>query len=88
MSQRAAFHILTVGWDYALVRDLCNPVALRSGYRFSHLLHPRHTLQQRPDHPPQPGIHFFRENLRAPMPTPDQSLLSSWSAMMSQRFTT
>lgn len=77
MNQDAAFHILTVGWDYALVRDLCNPVAVRSGYRFSHVLHPRDTMQRRPDDPPQPGIHFFRENLRAPMPAPDQRLLSS-----------
>lgn len=77
MNPETPFHVVTLGWDYSIVEGLCNPVAAKSGYRFSHIVHPSHTPHDWPGHPVQPGIHFFRDDPRHPMPSPDRELLLS-----------
>ena len=71
------FHIVTVGWDHGLVEQLANPISAKCSYRFSHIVHPKYTRQNWPQNPPQPDIHFFREELEQSMPQPDRSLLAS-----------
>jgi len=73
----APFHILTVGWNFAELQQLWNRIAKESDHRFSHILLPSYTLQDRPDWPPQKDLHFFRNHLRQSMPAPDLELLGS-----------
>jgi capsule polysaccharide modification protein KpsS len=79
VSESDVFHVVTVGWAYAQVTDLWNRIAERSEtrYRFSHVLHPTHTTQDRPDAPPQSNLHFFRTQLRQDMPEADRAFLAS-----------
>jgi hypothetical protein len=76
VSERKVFHVLTVGWSFAQLTDVWNRVAERNGHRFSHLLHPRDTEENRPDTPPQRNVFFFRKHLRESVPS-DRELLAS-----------
>src|ERR1700733_2007436 len=77
MNNEKSFHVLTVGWGYAEVDNLWNRIARKSSLRFSHILLPSYTLQDRPDSPPQKNFHFFRNELRQSMPQPDRDFLAS-----------
>ncbi|OGT14845.1 MAG: hypothetical protein A3J49_10835 [Gallionellales bacterium RIFCSPHIGHO2_02_FULL_57_16] len=77
MHQQAAFHIVTVGWEYILVEGLVNRIAAKSEHCFSHIVHPRYTSQEWPQRISQAGIYFFRDDLRQRMPAPDHRLLAS-----------
>lgn len=71
------FHIVTVGWEHELVEQLANRIAAKSRHRFSHIAHPKYTLENWPQRPPQAGVHFFRDRLEQPMPQADHRLLAS-----------
>ncbi len=71
------FHILTVGWNDALVEKLGNPVERKTSRKFSHLVHPRFVSENWPLQPTRQQIHFFRTALRQPMPAPDEHFLRS-----------
>jgi hypothetical protein len=68
---------LTVGWAYSQVEELWNRIAKKSRHRFSHILLPSYTLQDRPDSPPQKNLYFFRHDMRQSMPEPDLEFLAS-----------
>lgn len=70
------FHFITIGWDTDLVARLCDPVAQRSGDRFSHLLHPRYTRDAW-DGSPATGLYFFWDRTGQPLPVADRALLAS-----------
>lgn len=76
-NEAGEFHVVTVGWDHGLVEQLANAIAAKSSHRFSHIVHPRYTLENWPQRPSQVGIHFFRDRLEQPMPRPDRQLLAS-----------
>ena len=77
MNKPNTFHILTVGWNFAELEELWNRIAKRSSHRFSHILLPSCTLQDRPDSLPQKDLYFFRHDLRQSMPAPDLKFLAS-----------
>lgn len=77
MNQKAAFHVLTVGFDHLLVTMLYGRIEAKSRHRFSHVVHPGYAPQEWPDRGPRTNIHFFRDNLRQGMPAPDRELLAS-----------
>jgi Capsule polysaccharide biosynthesis protein len=77
MSQDSDFHVVTIGWGQTLVDGLWRAIAAKSADRFSHIMHPRHTLQDFGGRRPPPGIYLFRENHQAIMPPPDVELLAS-----------
>lgn len=67
-------HLLTVGMSPGLVRDLWDRVAARSGYRISHLMHPG--FDRRADSGAG-NWHYFRDDIRMPLPPGDAALLAS-----------
>ena len=71
------FHVLTVGWARFQVEQLWNPVAGRSPYRISHLLHPRHMRDEWPAGALPEGVHLFRDPPDRHLPAPDRKLLAS-----------
>ena len=75
--EAVGFHVVTVGWGHELVEQLANAIAAKSSHRFSHIVHPRYTLENWPQRPSQAGIHFFRDRFEQPMPQPDRQLLAS-----------
>ena len=77
MEASGAFHVLVVGRDYSQVADLFDRIARRSGYRFSHILHPRYIRDSRVDSPPREDLHFLRNVLHESMPAPDTTLLAA-----------
>lgn len=77
MNKPNTLHILTVGWNFAELEELWNRIAKRSSHRFSHILLPSCTLQDRPDSPPRKDLYFFRHDLRQSMPAPDLKFLAS-----------
>ena len=72
----SAFHVLVVGRDYSQLDELFDRIARRSGFRFSHILHPRFIAESRLDLPRRTDLHFLRTVLREPMPHPDRGLLT------------
>jgi hypothetical protein len=72
----SAFHILVVGRDYSQLGGLFDRIAHRSGFRFSHILHPRCVAASRPDSPPRGDVHFLRSTLSEPMPEADRPALA------------
>lgn len=77
ISEAGEFHVVTVGWSHGLVEQLANAIAARSSHGFSHITHPKYTLENWPQRPPQAGVHFFRDRLEQPMPQADRQLLAS-----------
>jgi hypothetical protein len=70
-------HILTVGMDARLIRDLWNRVAARADLRISHLLHPTYDRASWNAATTSGRVYFVREVLCAPLPAPDRQLLES-----------
>jgi hypothetical protein len=77
MNQKTAFHIVTVGWDHTLITSLYDRIEAKSEHCISHIVPPRYTPHEWPDRSPQPNIHFFRDDLKRYMPSPDHQLLAS-----------
>ncbi len=77
MKQHGEFHIVTVGWDRAILAELMLPVEARSAERFSHIMHPSYVPDDWPQQERRPNMHFLRERVRQPMPAADRSLLAS-----------
>lgn len=75
------FHILTVGWFQRLIEQLWDPVQQRSGYEFSHVVHPVYTREDWSRFKNRPDILFFRDHLRERMPEPDRDFLASFESV-------
>jgi len=73
----AGCHILTVGMDARLIRNLWNRVAARGHLQFSHLVHPTYDRASWDAAVTSSRVYFVREDLRESMPTPDRGLLES-----------
>jgi hypothetical protein len=77
MDQRAALHVLTVGWDQELILGLCDRIAAKSNHSFSHLLHPMCDLETYGPRLNGNHIHWFFDDKRMPLPSVNQELLAS-----------
>jgi hypothetical protein len=70
-------HILTVGSNPLLVRILWNRIAARGDFRMSHLVHPSFDQRTWPRDLRANDVHFFRDDIRSPLPPADSSFLAS-----------
>ena len=78
MTQRPAFHAVTVGWSLVLLDVLGKPLAARSRQRWSHIVHPRHSAAEfRREDAARHHFYFFRDDPREPLPSADHDLLAS-----------
>jgi len=77
MDQLTSFHILTVGHVPQLVRDLWNRIAVRGGYRMSHLAHPSYDQRSWPQELRAHDVYFFRDDVRMAIPPADRDFLAS-----------
>lgn len=75
-STSGTFHVVTVGWGRALVKELWRPIAAKSKHRFSHILHPRHTCEEMAECEPQAAVRCFCASARERMPEADRQLLA------------
>ena len=71
------FHILIVGSNPLLVRNLWDRVAARGDFRISHLVHPSYDCRTWPQNLRANDVHFFREDIRTPNPPADFDFLAS-----------
>ena len=72
-----SFHILTVGSNPLLVKILWDRVASKGGFRLSHLVHPSYDNRSWPRGASANEVHFFRDDMRSPMPPSDLDFLAS-----------
>jgi Capsule polysaccharide biosynthesis protein len=70
-------HILTVGMDVRLIRNLWDRVAARAALRISHLVHPSYDRASWDRAATASCVYFVREDLRESLPAPDRRLLQS-----------
>jgi hypothetical protein len=70
-------HIVTVGSNPLLVRILWDRVAARGGFRISHIAHPSYDQSTWPQNQRVNDVHFFRNDIRLPMPPADPEFLAS-----------
>ena len=70
-------HIVTVGWGAELVSKLADPVAAKSGQRFSHIVHPRFHRGNYPGDGSRADVRFFRESRDFPVAEIDRDFLGS-----------
>jgi Capsule polysaccharide biosynthesis protein len=70
-------HFLTVGTSARLVRELWDPIAVRAGFRISHLVHPTYDRASWDPSVTTNRVYFMREDMRMPMPAADRRLLES-----------
>lgn len=78
MNSKTEFHIISVGMDHSLIEGMFDRINDKSKQKFSHIVHPRHTIQEWPDKiSHNSNIFFFREKLTQIMPAPDRQLLAS-----------
>lgn len=71
------FHFVTVGTSARMVRNLWDRIGVRGGYRVSHIVHPTYDRSSWEAQVSSNAIHFFREDMRAPLPAADRDLLAS-----------
>lgn len=80
MTLGCPFHIVVVGWDQRVVRELWSVVAERSTFRVSCVMHPRDVAANFPQEQRGNNLFFFRDCLHQQMPEPDRALLASLEA--------
>jgi Capsule polysaccharide biosynthesis protein len=71
------FHFVTVGSSQRLVRNLWGRIALRGGFKASHIVHPTFDRTSWAELQGPGDCYFFRDDLRVQMPPADQELLTS-----------
>lgn len=76
----ASIHVLVVGWDRSVVEKLGRPIASRSRWRFSFVLHPRELSSASAAAVAEPDTHYFFDTADVQMPEPDVRLLQSIEA--------
>jgi hypothetical protein len=72
-----SMHFVTVGTTQALIENLWERIAQKTGVRFSHITHPKLDRMDWENGPPPPNAHFFCPDANPRMPVPDRDLLSS-----------
>lgn len=72
-----SLHILTVGSNPLLVRILWDRIAVRGGFRMSHLAHPSYDRRTWPQDLRTNELHFFRDDVHSAFPPPDLKFLAS-----------
>ena len=77
MNQKAAFHIVTVGWDRNLIEGVCDRIAAKSTHSFSHILHPMLDRDAWGKGAARNDITFIRDDIRMAMPLADPEFLAS-----------
>ena len=77
MAHIDSFHFVTVGTSPGLVRDLWDRIAARGAYSISHIVHPSFDRASWGARASSKKVHFLREDMRLPMPSPDRELLES-----------
>jgi hypothetical protein len=77
MDQLKPFHILTVGHFPQIVRDLWDRIAVRGGYRISHIAHPSYDHRSWPRQLLAHDLFFFRDDIRMPIAPADRDFLAS-----------
>jgi hypothetical protein len=77
MDQMKSFHVLTIGSNPLLIRNLWDRVAARGEFRISHLVHPCYDRSNWPQNVSANDVHFFRNNMRSPNPPADLEFLST-----------
>ena len=71
-------HFVTVGAPLSLVRDLWERIAVRGGFRFSHIVHPSYDRSSLAlGSAERARVYLLREDLREPLPPADRELLAS-----------
>jgi hypothetical protein len=73
----APTHFVTVGATQILVENLWEGIATMGGFRFSHIVHPIMYRGSWEKGPAPRNVHFFGDDGRSSMPSPDRGLLSS-----------
>ena len=77
MGRIDSLHFVTVGTSPGLVRDLWDRIAARGTYSISHIVHPSFDRESWGARASSKQVHFLREDMRLPMPSPDRELLAS-----------
>lgn len=77
MPDRSNLHFVTVGTSRRLVRNLWDRIAVRGGFRASHIVHPTYDRRSWAEEQGPGDCHFFRDELRTQFPPPDTELLAS-----------
>jgi Capsule polysaccharide biosynthesis protein len=77
MADTNNFHFVTVGTSLRLVRNLWDRIAARGGFKTSHIVHPTYDRRSWAENRGTGNCHFFRDDLRSPLPPADAELLSS-----------
>src|ERR1700722_10263168 len=72
-----SFHIMTVGSNPLLIGILWDRVAAKGGFRVSHLVHPSYDDRTWPKNLRANDVHFFRDDIRVPVPPADLEFLAS-----------
>jgi hypothetical protein len=75
--EAGAFHFVTVGTTPELIRNLWDPVASGSAFRFSHIMHPGFSRESLAEMNSTSEKYFFVESSRVRLPPPDRELLLS-----------
>lgn len=71
------FHFVTVGASLRLVRNLWDPIAVRGGFKSSHIVHPTYDRRSWVENRGPENCYFFRDDLRTELPPADRELLAS-----------
>jgi hypothetical protein len=77
MVDAGSFHFVTVGTSLRLVRNLWSRIAAAGGFSASHIVHPTYDRRSWTDEHGPGHCHFFRDDLRMPLPAADPELLAS-----------
>jgi hypothetical protein len=71
------FHLVTVASNPLLVRILWDRIAASGEFRMSHIAHPSYDCGTWPQNLRDNDVHFFREDIRLPIPPADLDFLAS-----------
>jgi hypothetical protein len=71
------FHYVTVGTSDRLVKNLWNRIAVKGGYRISHIVHPTFTRSSWGASCDSGQVFFLRESFRQALPPADPEFLAS-----------
>jgi hypothetical protein len=80
MDRMKSLHILTVGSNPLLVRNLWNRIAAMGGFRMSHLVHPSYDQRTWPRNLRSNDVYFFRDDIQSAFPPLDLEFLASLEA--------